>query len=86
MSESQTSLAMLQAEHAVLQAMAPLMARHGVQGIIGAMAVVSGGLVALAHRQGLLEGSVAQNLDRTAELMRCGLHERVRKLLGEGQA
>lgn len=77
------TLAMIQAETAVLEAMMPLMARHGVQGVIGAMAVVAGGLVGVAHQRGLLEGSLAQNVDSMAELMRCGLHERVRKLLGE---
>ena len=80
------TLAMIQAETAVLEAMAPLMARHGVQGVIGAMAVVAGGLVGVAHARGLLEGSLGQNLDTAAELMRHGLHERVRKLLGEASA
>jgi hypothetical protein len=82
----EVSLAMLQAEQAVLQAVAPLLAPHGVQAVIGAMSVVAGGLIAVAHAQGLLQGSVATNTDHAAELLRCGLHERVRKMLVEGAA
>lgn len=80
------TIAMIEAETAVLGAVAPLMARHGVQAVIGAMAVVAGGLVAVAHSRGLLQGSVAQNTDHAGELMRCGLHERVRLMLGEASA
>lgn len=77
---------MIEAEHAVLLAVGPLLARHGVQSVIGAMAVVAGGLIGVAHAQGLLEGSVAENTDHAAELMRCGLHERVRQALAGGSA
>ncbi|MBS7792182.1 hypothetical protein KTR66_19440 [Roseococcus sp. SDR] len=65
------------AEQAAALAVVPLVCAHGAQGAIGAVAVVLGKMVAGAHAQGLLEGSVAENMARIEALIGCGLHEQV---------
>lgn len=67
------------AEKDAALAVVPLVCAHGAQGAIGAVAVVLGKMVAGAHAQGLLEGSLAENMGRIEALIGCGLQEQVRQ-------